>query len=679
MPDFILRRSIRMNKKFYFNKIFGISMFAMLLAILIGSTLFIDSIFRVLTPTEILSNYAGLILIISVFSLIISFLTFLFMIILWPWRDYIYRAVLVLAFLLFVFIVYQNGQALVFPSLDSALSISVRLTATCFNIVVLVISLICSIFIWKQGFLFRKLDELASDFYKPSIYIISISIAITSSWIAWHLPPGHAGAHTAPPDLNYTSISPGNHRPNIVLITFDALSAADMSLYGYKLTTTPNMDKFASESFVFDNMYSNSHWTKPSVTSLLTGMYPSKHKLYNIFYGNRFLKEPEKTLPMVLKENGYYTCALTNNFIYAHPFCNGTGYSFDSSSYETDLWQLPDTDKFFFILRYGRWLSLIRLQCEVWLCLMARPYWHLVPATKWGRRSAYDSERLFKKAKFIMEEQKRPIFLWMHIIDPHGPYLPPEPFRYKFLQEDIYSSHESLYEFTLDIAPSGNYSPSHQGSVDKLRLRYDENILYADHIFEEIIDYLKSRGDWDETVVVISSDHGESFEKGFWGHFWKHSGPVMHQSLIHIPLLIRLPGIAKGERIETNSELIDIAPTILEYCGIEKPEWMQGESLLSKVQNGPDSPNSGRVIFSMQLDGNKFSGPFRRGTVAAIEGQDKLIMDIGSRGIKLYDLADDPGENHDLSGIQTAKAEKLKDAIEKQLLSDTEQTIRPSK
>jgi len=200
-----------------------------------------------------------------------------------------------------------------------------------------------------------------------------------------------------------------------------------------------------------------------------------------------------------------------------------------------------------------------------------------IPLRAVQKKPWFPTELVIDEAKAILAENRRPIFLWTHFFAPHEPYISPEPYMGQFLPGDQY---DSLYDQLVDHPIAGLYDKSQQPRVDQLRSRYDEDIVYVDHTVTAFLEELQRSEVGKNALIIITSDHGESFEKNWRGH----SGPMLHQPLLHVPLIVRLPGDAGGRRIASNAEQVDLLPTVLDYLGIDKPAWADGESLLPKLE-----------------------------------------------------------------------------------------------
>ncbi|MBU5636066.1 sulfatase [Geomonas sp. Red69] len=465
--------------------------------------------------------------------------------------------------------------------------------------------------------------------------------------------------------------APSTHKQNIILITFDALSASDMSLYGYSRDTTPNINTFARTAFVFDRMFSNSNHTSPSICSILTSNYPAQHKVYNNFM---VLTEEARrdNLSAILKKNGYTTAAVVANPA-AHPWHNRTYADF---SYVAPV---PYISNYVSGRCYNTLTPiLLKLDSNInnWFYSMkgvvvyyAFKYflnyividpplpaeWHdffMVGNKDWNTQVMNPPEKTFEEAsRFLDQKKDGPFFLWVHVFTPHAPYLPPEKFKYHFLAQKIFDTATSQYSIYGRC-----YDPKDQLRIDSLRARYDELILYTDNEFGRFIKKLEKDGYLENTAVFVSADHGEIFEKGE----QSHGGDRLNQPLIHIPLVVRLPGQKNAVRIEQNVQQVDLAPTILAAAGIPATANMQGKSFLELLRGGQRQEQR---VFSMNLEQNYQKAVVKLGTVSVVEGKYKYVCSLNTPKEELYNLARDPEENDNLVKKDPARAAKLKAVI----------------
>ena len=180
--------------------------------------------------------------------------------------------------------------------------------------------------------------------------------------------------------------------------------------------------------------------------------------------------------------------------------------------------------------------------------------------------------------------------------------------------------------------------------------------MSADEAFGIFCNTIQHQGYLDNSIVIVTSDHGEMFEKGYQGH----DGTFLYQPMIHIPLILHMPNQHKGKAIKVNAEQIDIAPTLLDILGLKIPSWMEGESLKEAMGQ---SPVWKRPKFSMSVNSLNNNGSLRTGSIAVTHEEYKLIFHPGKKGKELYDLSRDPNEGMNLIHSNKEEARIKEDMI----------------
>jgi arylsulfatase A-like enzyme len=434
-----------------------------------------------------------------------------------------------------------------------------------------------------------------------------------------------------------------SNSPDIYLITLDALRADDMSVYGYGRATTPNLERFAEHSFTFDYYFANSNFTPPATTSMETGKLPWSHRVFQ----SGFLrdKNQQETLAALLKEQGYYTAMISSNFL-AAPFRRGTLGSYDAVEYASPkgltglryrasnlLGVNTQTTLAFSLLRA------VNSRISVYLDRMI-----------WGDHYLSPAEDVFERATKLLEWHKtsQPIFLWCHIFPPHDPYWPPASYRHRFVSQEV-------QDYANFVVP--NTKTLRRGTtVKQLRSSYDEMILYADHSVGEFLDWLGRTGRLDRSIIIVSADHGDLFEHNRLGH----GGPALYNGVIHIPLLIHLPGQENAVHIEEPAEQADLLPTLLDMIGAPLPSWTDGISLRPALE-AKSLPE--RYVFSMNLEPNSTFASITKGTVAVVDNKFKFVRDLKSGQEQLYSYRTDEGEEHDLVNSKPEVVQRMRKVL----------------
>lgn len=406
---------------------------------------------------------------------------------------------------------------------------------------------------------------------------------------------------------------PMNYRDyNLVFISFDALQAAHVSHLGYERKTTPNLDAFAAQSFVFAGHHSVASWTVPASMTWFAGVYPSEHRLknkYAVYTATEqrpaTLKELAPhltTLAALLQQQGYATGGFTGNAGVSGSF--GFDLGFDVYHHE--------------LKRFGS-------------------FSHSMPA-------ALDWLRARRREKF---------FLFLHGYDVHGQFAPPGGFDYRFVERQYdgkYTGSPREQELLREEGLAKGRVELRDADIRFWRAIYDEKIQRADERFGRFVQEFERLGLLDRTLFVITSDHGTEFhEHGRFDH-----GFTLYEEQLHVPLLIRLPGQTSTRRIATRTSSIDLLPSVLDLLDVPRTEsvthQLQGRSLVTALR-GDDEP---RDLFA-ETDYREFT--FQRAIIAP-EGH-KLICTLESGGRELYDLNRDPAELQDLSEADAEVADEL--------------------
>lgn len=335
--------------------------------------------------------------------------------------------------------------------------------------------------------------------------------------------------------------------PNIVLLILDTVRAANLSLYGYARETTPELMKLARESTVFDRAFSAAPWTAPSHASMMTGLWASQAGADYL----RPMHDSLTTVAQVLGGRGYLTGGFVANTGYAgyqlgisHGFGHYEDFPF---SFQQALWSTT-------LSQTGSGQAVVEgiLERENWKFRQAftHPDFRTVTVRKAQPQTAAEIANHF----FAWRDRfdKRAYFAMLNFMDAHAPYEPPGTFRTRF--------NEGRKE------------------VD----RYDGGIAYEDSIIGTIVDRLRARGDLENTVLIVTSDHGEQ-----WGeHGLESHGNSLYLPLLRVPLLVRAPGrVPAGQRVDAIVSLRDLAATLVALGGAG-PGTLPGASLESAWTTG---------------------------------------------------------------------------------------------
>ncbi|MFD1956817.1 sulfatase [Paenibacillus thailandensis] len=386
-------------------------------------------------------------------------------------------------------------------------------------------------------------------------------------------------------------------RPNLLLLGIDSLRRDHMSCYGYSRLTTPHLDRFSREGVLFERHYSPSIPTTPGYASMLTGMDCFGTDVVALRHGGP-LGNHVKTLAELLGEQGYNTTCVGFS---GNPSARGFGTYLDYEAW------LPDET--------GRCPKAENLNAVT------------LPEL---RRLAAD---------------EKPFFLFLRHMDPHSPYLPPKPFERIFYGGNEKDPDNRSLEPVLAFKPFAEYFASWfpEGVTDSeyIDAQYDGAVAYMDASIQALFALLEELGIVEETLVVVTSDHGETLNEH--DCYYDHHG--LYESNLQVPLLIRYPGkLPAGRKVSSPTQIKDIMPTILELLGIETGLSFDGRSLLPLVRGEAYVPESEMYITECTwMRKHGWRTPEWKLIVA-------LEPDLHFKpAVELYNIVRDPLERHNLA------------------------------
>jgi arylsulfatase A-like enzyme len=414
--------------------------------------------------------------------------------------------------------------------------------------------------------------------------------------------------------------SPGGPRPHVVIFLVDALRADHLGCYGSPVPTSPFIDKLAEKGVLFELCRSQAPQTKPSVASIFTSTYGSTHKLITFSSPPGTAENPNITsrdlLPTqmitmaeLMSEHGYHTAAFIANRWPDPLFGYHQGFD-DYHMLATEFPPLPDGSPRVLLNPPAGHLN-----------RRLKNYLLEYHASKWIGR--LEKLRIFK----------RPLFIYLHYMDVHGPYTPPAPFTEMF---DPYYAARPDRELDERERESLGYLYLGVDRLNHYLSRYDAQIRYFDSEMEKLMAWAEEKGMLSPGFMILTADHGEAF--GAHGFF--HHGNTMYEEELHVPLIFwDGPATGPGLRVPGPVQLIDIAPTLLDFIGAEPPDQFEGISLLGAVRG---EPLPDRDIWSENYI-------TKRPQIVRIRGNHKWFFEQETEElIEYYDLESDPGEKTNL-------------------------------
>jgi arylsulfatase A-like enzyme len=478
-------------------------------------------------------------------------------------------------------------------------------------------------------------------------------------------------------------------RPNVVFVSVDTLAAQHLSCYGYPRETTPNIDRFAREAVLFEACSANAPWTAPSYLSQFTGHYPLAHEVRTEGiaepqgWESNHLAPNRWTWAEALRSAGYTTAAWIDNPWVSSGMGMAQGFDlFDTSAAEI---YLSDTDGGFA---------------------------HILPrAVDW------------------IADQRGSFFAFLQPMDPHGPYFTKWRYRDRWDRDGVYDVARRVPvgfgqlhawgvvpEYVAWGERKGIGGPPPLVRAEPYQNAYDEKIAEVDDYFGELYAFLERSGRLDDSIVILSSDHGE----GVGQHdYWFDHG-ILYDEVLRVPLVVRLPGGEHGgRRVATPVQLVDLVPTVLELVGLERPGHLHGRSLVPAMR-GEEMPHvpifahggiaeqstiamgGAKLIVSRpatgsyqtilshprldrehlarvapELAGVQWSNAQYTAWVRANEPTwQRIVEPIAGEARELYDLVRDPGERTDLlaDGPDGAARERLAE-LERLLAAERERGL----
>ena len=427
---------------------------------------------------------------------------------------------------------------------------------------------------------------------------------------------------------------------NIVLLTIDCWRGDHLGVTGATPSPTPHLDKLAAEGSVFEQAITCGGWTRPAMMALFSSVYASRH------HGGS-LKQLAPELPVVtelVKAQGYETAGFCANLVCGRS--GGFHRGFDAFE------DVNSDDKRVALLRRAR---KIRGYNRVFLPLMCRPRIHRFLRRLGVRLDLPEytasARRLTRSVlDWLRQPHSAPLFLWAHYIDLHWPY---RLSRRQHDPDQIAQAWQDRRTYRRVVSSRGRFDPGPETRA-RWQALYREELLAVDEQIGLLIDRLRRAGLWERTALIVTSDHGEEFfEHGTWAHSWNQ----LFDEGIHVPLIIRVPGLPAGIRVRQQVSGLDIAPTILDIAGIDPSASMMGASLLPFARDETGGETHHRPEAIVEMLGHRNSYLYRM-AVRTLER--RYIHDAEHpHSNKLYDRAADQHERHNVYSQDKATARRF--------------------
>jgi arylsulfatase A-like enzyme len=422
---------------------------------------------------------------------------------------------------------------------------------------------------------------------------------------------------------------------NVMVVLIDTLRADHLGAYGYDRPTSPNFDALAPESVLFDRTTAQAAWTKPSVASLMTGVFVHKH---GVISSRDALGTDRATLAEAMRRRGYRTVAFSSNPWITPEFRFDRGFDqFESGramgAQLTNLYKL--------LRRADRALAAHGVAAN----LSGWAFWGTS-----ANLSNSERDRLLADAavEWIEAQHDDPFFLYVHLIGPHDPYDPPADYvrRFRGPQWDGHVDRKvppARVQTIFDHA-----APLPEPERAALVAQYDAAIAYADTQLGRLVDALRRSGQLDHTLLVVTADHGEEFYEH---QNWRH-GNQLYNEVVHVPLAFHLPGRLAPTHRQDLSMLVDIFPTVVDLVDQSPVEkGLDGRALFAASSPGTPTAFAEHWWFE---GGTYVSRMVRQGDLKLQETHDEAR---GQERSELFDLAGDTLEQRNLLENRSAVSE----------------------
>jgi arylsulfatase A-like enzyme len=463
----------------------------------------------------------------------------------------------------------------------------------------------------KDGISLKHTSSLRTKFRKYILFIFAIStVTATFSLIV------------------IRNIKRGELKhPNVLLITIDALRADHLGCYGYSLETSPNIDRLAKSGVLFTDCTVQWPKTWPSMASMITGAYP---KTTGIRIKRRSLPPSFNVMSEVFGEAGYTTGAVVANFNIGKKFGFDQGFDHFVESW-LDMWKQKRGE---------------------------RPFKFRVGKIKNYTNATVVTDQAIGFLEGL--QRNNPFFLWLHYMDPHGPYKPPKAYRTYF------KGAHKREPIALEVIPRYQLRKRKGEPITNIgfyKAEYDREIRYLDDEIGRLLSQLDSLGFDSDTLIIFTADHGESL--GDHDYYLEH-GKLPYQPCAHIPLiLVQKNVLPQGEKIKVPVGLIDVSATAVDLSGIRIPGSFEGMSLKNLILGEENAKAPDYVFMESGYHETGFHKTVRSGRwklIHFLEVENPHTRN--GQNFALYNIYEDPSELTNVASDHPEIVDRLKRTLE---------------
>lgn len=483
---------------------------------------------------------------------------------------------------------------------------------------------------------------------------------------------GGAALSTIKPLSNLARRIGKGERPNFIVLVLDAMSARNLSTLGYGRPTTPALEKFANRSTVYHNHYAGGNFTTPGTSTILTGLYPWTHR--GITISGMVSRSVENNNIFALLGSEYSRVAFTQNqlaYILLGQFSPDVDKLVSRTAFTLQQNVPMPEEKFvndpsMAYYAFNDFLNASEFYvnpASVSMGLIDMLFFkqkEIKSAPGYPRGYPYNYHTYFRIEDALagltglvreLDAGPSPFFTYFHLLPPHEPYNPRREFIDPFLNDGFTVSSKPRHPLTI-------FSRDDE-KLSRLRLVYDSFIANVDYEVDRFIQALEKHGILDSSYLIITSDHGELFERGEYGH----GTALVYDPVAHVPLMIHEPGQTARQDVHTLTSNADLLPTILSLAGREIPSLVEGRLLPGL--GGEDDPD--RSVFTVFAKENSAFQPLNKSVMSMHKNEYQLLYYRGYPGYddkaELYHLGEDPDELHDLSSDDPATTARMKEEL----------------
>lgn len=460
---------------------------------------------------------------------------------------------------------------------------------------------------------------------------------------------------------------------NVIVVVFDAFSAYDISYYGYERKTTPNIDRLAKRAIRYHNHFAGANFTTSGTASLLTGVLPWTHRA---LAPNSEVADSFAARNIFGAFRNHYRIAYTHNG-WAYTLLRQFHAEIDEliareklllSSLDTPVQEFFRNDEDIASVGWARDMKVNEEGYAYSLFLShlyediqekkIEKYKSLFPRglPNTGSDNGFTIEQAVDYIKKRIPLIPQPFLGYFHFLPPHYPYRTSREFYDAF-------SHDGM---KLIEKPRDVFAGRESKNLLRKRTEYDEFVLYCDKEFGRLYQDLESAGILEDTWLVLTSDHGEMFERGISGH----STDALYQPVVRIPLMIFEPGREEGMDIHTVTSAVDVLPTLTYLAGEPAPDWTEGVVL---PPFAPTDQTLHRDIYIARATQNDANAPLTIASTILVRENYKLHYYFGYPEVppdglvRLFDIQSDPEEMMDLAQSKAGVTAELLDALQARL------------